>query len=339
MFNKVKEYMKMTSEQWYKKVAHLIFFWVSILFTIILFRSFTDEAFMKEVWTIFAIALELLKNYLIREIKTKYKSSHWFIVSSFALIYFVTALISGIATYGTVKITLDEQSQHTEILNKDTEVIQENIEVVDTVLNSLVGSIEASTVEKQKMSGMDGAFYSGQNKIAEEQDSSLDNVKEFLNMRTEMANSLGEEDQNIQTSGSDVFVLIGEDIGLTGQETLFWIFMILIVVLEAALFFTSDPFKYSIVEEPQELSEKEVVFNYIEALLNTSSAILVGDSKISEATGISKADCRRYRTLLSSDELKYRKRNLIYKAGSGWRANFNAATFKAKIEEYFEGVG
>lgn len=329
------ENWKERKEHLYKEVAHIILFWVSMAFTVMLFYQFTSNPVGRVIWVSMAIAIELLKNYLIKKIKTIYKGKNTPIIAGYFFIYFLTAVVSGICTYGSVKLTLENQELYVSKMNIDTENIQFQIDQIDIKIERLNRSADASVAEKEKMSGLDGAYYSGQTKMTDDLNSVDSNMQKLLDDRTALTNSLKVEAQNIDSVSKDVFTLIGEDIGLTGTQTLFWIFIVLIVILEVALYVTTDGFKYSEVEE-EVLTEKDVIFMYIDALENSNSVVLPSDNTISEATQISKSDCKRYRALLS--ELKWRGKPLIMNGGSGYRANFNGSTMKKVVGEYFEPI-
>jgi hypothetical protein len=54
------------------------------------------------------VALELLKSFIIKELKMKHKVV---ITIVFSLLYLASATISGVASYGSVKLTLNMQER------------------------------------------------------------------------------------------------------------------------------------------------------------------------------------------------------------------------------------
>jgi hypothetical protein len=323
---------RMSLENIYKKISHAIFFIISMFFTIAIFLQFSEILYKDILFVGLAVAIELLKNYLIKKLKTKESRKNIFSMIGFILTYLSTAIISGICSYGTIKITLEEQSFYSKNMNKNTEIIHDNLEVIDNVLLSLTESLDASAIEKQKMANKEDPYYSGQNKISEEQSNSLNSVKEFIQMRSELATTLNEENVEVVSSGEDVFTLIGGDFNISGEKTLFYIFISLIFILEGALLATTDGFSHKKDEEIAE-SEIDKALLYVNNLEKENSVVLNSDDKISNITGISKQECKRYRELLKNT-LKWRGKYLINDHN---RLNFNMATIKNVIKNYFEG--
>ena len=328
----ILEKIKIMQEGIYKKGSHLIFFWASMAFTVNLFRQFSDRFALQILWTLFAVALELLKNYLIRIIKTRYKVEAKPILVAFIFVYVITGIISGICTFGSVKSSLSEQQFKAELANNTTETTQDNILVVDSVVETLLNSVNSSVAEKEKMSGLDGAYYSGQERMTEDLNNSIDNIERMLTMKSTLSTNLVEEKEDVKSVGADIFTMMGADVGLSGEQTLFWIFMALIVILEVALFLTADPFMYLETANTEE-NEVDVVLKYISALeKENGSVILNSDNNIAEATGISRKDCKRYRVLLK--ELKHRGKALI---SDNNRMNWNTSSMNKVVRDYFAG--
>lgn len=324
MFEKIRIFMDF---RFYKTVSHFLLFWVSMLFSVMLFMSFTDNLFIKAIWIVMAVALELLKTFLIKEIKAIYKK---LVIIVLVILYVVIAGISGIATYGSVKLTLDAQEVRAEKLNLSSENIEFAIAQIDLKMDRLNRASASAVSEKEKMNESEGIYYTGLSKMTDDMKLAEAEMEALLEERTTLVNSLREEAENTANVSKDVFSLIGEDIGLSGRDTLFYIFVVLIIVLEIALFATTDKFD---VEEIKEESEYEMVCRYIDAMEKENSSVLNSDEKISEMTGISKKNCKRYRELLKT--LKHRGKSLIHVNGTS-RANFNSSTMKKIVKNYYE---
>lgn len=334
-FKNIITLVKTAEEKAYKKVSHIIFFWISMLFTISLFYQFSSEPYMKAVWVSFAVGLELLKTYLIRIIKTKFEKSKWYINVAMMFVYLVIAIISAICSYGKVKTSLAEQEfkANTNIVVMET--ASKNIDTINGLSQALILSAQSSAEEQVKMSSMKEAYHSGQAKMSNQVDKTVEGVKELIALSSEIAEKTAEIKDSKDSVAMDVFTLIGEDFGTSGKKTLFWIFIVLIFMLEIAIFMTSDPFIYT---NEDILGEKEVdiALKYVDHLRKPNSLSLNSDKKISEDSGISESECKRYRVLLSED-LKWRNRFLIEKKNRTWKANFNSASIKKVVREYFEG--
>lgn len=309
-------------EKLYKEVSHFILFWISMVFTIMLFLQFTNDTTLKVIYGAFAVSIEFLKNYMIKHIKVGHREKKSGVFWK-VLLYLVLAFISGICTYGAVKVTLDKQEFQTGILNINTENIQRQIAEIDRDIERLNRSADASVDEKEKMNSLDGAYYSGQTTMTNDFMGVASSKEELLEKRTLLANSLKEESNNIQSSGKDVFSMIGEDFSMSGEKTLFFIFVILIFVLEIALFITSEAFPIRINNIRD---EKEMLEKYIDALMEIDGVRLNSDKIISEKTGIAMNECKRYKNMLQ--DLSWRKKPLIESGRGGSKANFNATTIK-----------
>jgi hypothetical protein len=189
-------------------------------------------------------------------------------------------------------------------------------------------SSDASIAEKEKLSSLEGAYYTGVGKMTSDTALAESEMGDLLFERTALVNSLIEEAKNITSVSTDIFSLIGEDIGLTGAQTLFWIFVVLIVLLEVALFATTDSFETAPVQEENEV---DIVLKYVDALeKDNGSVILNSDVNIAIATNIPKKDCVRYRKLLKS--IKYRGKSLISENN---RMEWNVGSIKKSITDYF----
>lgn len=326
------EKLKKAEEHIYKSGSHIIFFWISMWFSVALFYQFSNKPIMIVLYSALAVGVELLKNYLIRIVKTKTRHGWNWVVFPFMAVYLVTAVISGIATYGSVRVSIEDQEGFANRQNSGTKFVETNVETVDEVIKTLVDSISASVDEKQKLNSLQGAYYTGHEKLSEDVDKTIESIEKLLNTKNEYVNSLNEEEKNIEEVSKRIFDLIGEDVGMSGNDVLFWIFMILIVTLETALFVTGSPFKYLDVEEEKEESEYEEACRYVDAMFKENSSVLNSNEIISENTGISMMACKRYRELLKT--LKHRGKELIHVNGTT-RANFNGNTIKRVLENYY----
>lgn len=322
-FNIIKE----EKENAYKRVAHFLLFWVSMVFTMMLFIRFTDNLYLQIVWLSLAVSIELTKNYLIKRIKKMYKTVFWLFVVGNVLLYLILATISGVCTYGAVKLTLEEQELYVNKMNISSNNLQFSINQLDKKIERLNRSADASVSEKEKMNEAEDIFYSGQIKLTADTKLAEQEMEALLKERTTLTDSLQVESKSINSISKDVFTLIGEDLGIPGMVVLFWIFIILIFVLEITLFATTEGFS---VKAKKELTEEELVFQYIDGLEKDNSVVLNSDINISESTGISKKDCKRYRALLK--ELKWRGKALV---SANNRANFNNSSMKRVVKEYF----
>lgn len=330
MFKDILGKLEIMQEQLYKKVSHGILFWVSMIFSVMLFAMFTSNPFYSVIWATFAVAVELTKAFLTKEVKTIYKSKHPWILASFITLYLATALVSGVATYGAVKMTLEQQEVYSGKMEISSDNIQFNIDQIDKKIERINRSADSSIAEKEKMNNSDDIYYSGISKMTADTELAEKELADLLEERTVLTNSLREEAKNTTNASKDVFELIGADIGLTGQKTLFYIFVVLIVILEIALFATTDPFKHHSIETSAE-EEYEVVLRYIEALeKENGSVILNSDDTISEVTGIPKKDCKRYRKLLK--EITHRGKSLL---SDNNRMNWNSNTIMKVVRNYF----
>jgi len=326
------EKFKVMQEEIYKKISHSVLFWVSMIFTVMLFLSFTNNPFLKLVWFSMAVAVELTKNYLIKEIKTRFGILNKItrVILGFSFLYLIIALVSSVATFGAVKLTLEEQEVFVQKSNVSSDNIEFAISQIDKKIERLNRSADASISEKEKMSELESVFYTGIGKMTADTKLAEEEMISLLEERTVLTDSLEIEDTNTVNVSKSVFDLIGEDIGLTGAQTLFWVFMALILILEISLFATTDPFFYSKTVITEE-TESEEIFRYIDALEKSNSVVLNSDINISNSTGMSKKSCVRYRNLLKT-ELKWRGKPLI---NSNNRTEFNNVTMKRVISEYF----
>jgi hypothetical protein len=231
-------------------------------------------------------------------------------------------VISGLCTYGSVRGSLEEQMVNVNKALDSTKNVETSISTMDSLTETLIDSIRINNIEKEKMSGLENVYYTGQKTINAEITSTIEDIKEILEVKDEYVNSL-EEKEVVDSIGMDIFEVIGKDVGLSGNTVLLVIFLILIVTLEVALYVTGSPFQYTVDEENREESEYEMICRYIDAMENENSTVLRSDSKISEITGISKKDCKRFREMLKSQ--KHRGKNLIHVNGKSLLSLMNQA--------------
>lgn len=333
MFENTIQKIKVAQENVYKKGSHILFFWISMAFSVELFSQLSNIWYKMVLFISMAVGLELMKNYLIRYIKTGKENSWKKIPSIFVLI--VVASISGICSFGSVKSALQDQKFTAELNNSDTKIVQDNIEVVDSVVSSLLGAINANVAEKEKLSGLEDAFYSGQGAMSEDLNTSVSNIKDMLELKTEYNVVLQEESEETESIGLDTFTLIGESFQTSGEKTLFILFMILIITLEVALFVTGEPFFHSTNIVAEE-SEYDMFCRYVDNMERSNSSVLSSDDKISSITGIDKKICKRFRENLK--EWKWRGKTLITTTGIP-KTQLNLTTIKRVAERFYKEEG
>ena len=139
----------------------------------------------------------------------------------------------------------------------------------------------------------------------------------------------GEAQQESYTTDSmDVFTLMGSRVNLTGEDTMLYLMMVLIILLEVCLALTAGEIK------PEEKNPNHIrrtnLMRYVESLMAVKGVRLKSDKRISSESGIPEVECRRYREILQN--VNHNGTPLITTVQGSSRANFSQEEMKQILE-------
>lgn len=298
--------MKRKTFHVYRKLSHVTLFIVSLTFTLMLFVEFGDEWYQKLLWGGMGFALEIIKLYLWMHLKSQWKTEKGAAIAQF-VIYAGIAFVSMIASLGFAMNTIEGQTFTAQVQNIQVDSMVEDLEVIDSQI--------ATKLRQQSELPFD--YITASDRLTEQINDLRLQRKETL----ERLSAQQETSQGRETESIDTFVLIGRAVGLGGQDTLYYLLLIMVITLEICLVMTSGDIEKRLI-----VDENPQIISYVNTLFENASSDsrLTTDDAIHEATGIPISECRKYRNFLAN--ISYGsggvKKPLIESRRGGTKANF-----------------
>ena len=290
-----------------RKLSHVTLFIVSLSFTLFLFIQFGEQIHEKIIWGILGFALEVIKLYLFMLAKANLKEKDWHAkvgaVAQF-VVYLGIAFISMIATLGFALMTIEGQSFAAQVSQNIFE-----IEAMHAERDEL--TLEIATFQQQQADLPEGWITASQR--ISESISTLRERRDFLNTRIVELQRERVQAQTVDTS--NVFVLIGSVVDLDGRTTLYYLMLVMVVALEVCLVITSGH-----IERALRVDSSTRIYEYIHSLFDVNGVRLKTDHDIHKETGISLAECFKYRQVLQN--VTYKGTPMISQRRGGTKANF-----------------
>lgn len=301
--------MKERTVRIFKLVAHFILVGLSIGLSVNLFIQFSDDTIIKLLFALMAVALETIKIYLL--ILAKYNFSD--IVrkrvkaATEFTIYFGLAAISAVASLGFTLVSIQEQS-----FSATSQNYEEQLQV--TAIEREIDAIDQQIDTKlRQQSELPFDYITASDRFT-------DQINELRDQRQELVADLNQLLQERETTremvSEDMFTLLGDIVNLDGRDTMFYMMIFLVILLEISIALTTGDLR----KEVQLTQNKDQIVKYIEGLFDTNTNRLNSDDKVSKATGISLSECHRYKKILSS--ITWKGTSLITSGRGGTFASF-----------------
>lgn len=299
-----------------KKVSHVILVCLSMLLSVNLFFQFSDTLIIQILFGLMAISLELIKLYLLIEAKYHFKmeeTKNKVLAGIEFIIYSGLAFISIVASLGFTTVSIEEQS-----LRFETKKEVSNFEI-DQLINELEINNKQISIIQQNASELEFSAVE-RNEQANSQVETIQNKNREIVQKIDQLRALKETDikDEVQFTGAQMFILLGQFINKSGQDTMFAMMVILVILLEIAIAITSASIEQKL---KLSLAPDMDIFKYIEALFDTETKRLANDLKISKMLSISQEKCLEYRQILS--KITYKGRPLIEMKRGGTMTQFS----------------
>ena len=208
-----------------KGVAHWIAIVVSITFTILLFAQLAFSPLGKIATIAFGLTLELFKLYVLTTIKDP-KKERFKLFKNIGLfsVYLSLALASGIATLGFAVMEIEGQSFGAESANLVLVQARQDIERITGEINNI----------SQQFQELPPDWITARQRY-------LTTIETLTERRAELV-AIVATSPTLETVSTDVFTLLGNlpFINMDGETLLFYIFLVLVFLLEIVIGITSD---------------------------------------------------------------------------------------------------
>lgn len=310
----------------FKNISHFILVFLSILLSVNLFIQFSDFLYIQILFSLMAIALELIKLFILMKSKSYFKEGGFkndLVGIIQFLVYLGLAFISVIASLGFTLVSIEEQSIQFEsrrnISNFRIESIQNeiefNLEQIRIIQNN-ARDLEFSAVERV-------AQANEQVRAIQEENRNLINLIEEL--REENIEVIEE-----RLTSKDMFVLLGDLISISGKDAMFYMMLVLVILLEVAIAITSGS-----ISKPFQLKESSKgLMEYIDALFSEDGKRLVPDNRIHKILNISIEDSKMFRESLQS--IVYKGKPMITSRRGGTVPNFSKENMKKIVQFHID---
>ncbi len=318
---------------------------ISTALTVLLLLNFADVFFYKLIYGGFGIALgcmqawslSMYKGHVVRyrELKQKTTNKVPKEYGKYLAVYLMLTIISLTASLSFILLTIEGKQESIENESIVIQVYDEQERLMSDVLNSISEGVKANTAEKLKMNQKNGVYIDGQTKIDNSSEDTLTTITELFKIQEETAINKQNALNNKETKNStkDAFELLGNFLGGVGGDTIMLILLLaLSVILDLCLFITAPGVVFNI--DPKKYNKSEVMFKYIDALLDASGTRINSDKVISENTNISLDQCKLFRHHLLNTE--YNGKPLIISRQGGTSKNFSAKQMKDIIAHKLE---
>lgn len=309
--------MRESTVRYFRQTSHFILVGLSIALSVNLFMQFSDVPFIMGLFGLLAVAFELIKLYLLIVAKSNYVDKKFWKAFYEFVIYFLLAAISALASLGFVLVSIQQQtftnvearqSSQFRIESTQQEIADLSLEI--NILTEGLSEFPANFVTARREQS---------NRIEE-----LRNRRDYLRQELLSALDSRAEDDNIRTqlTSEDMFSLLGQMVNISGYDTMYYMMLLLVILLEIAIALTTG----EIIREfnPPKIEKtkiREQLIAYIDSLFDRNSNRLKTDKNISDETGLPIEVCSRFRTILST--LTYKGRGLIESTRGGTFANFS----------------
>ena len=286
--------------------AHVILMGLGTALNVNLFIQFSKYPAIQVLFGAMATAFELIKLYLFMLAKFHFHE-HGFKKIAAGLIEFVLylglAFVSMVASLGFTLTSIEQQSFTANIQNRniDRQVITQDINNIEKQIQSKL----------DQQAGLPADYITASDRFTQQ-------IKELQAQRQDLLDKLNSLPKDQITQTSDMFSLLGSMVNLSGKNTMFYMMLLLVILLEFTIAITAEDIKK---EGPKLIEDKGTIYKYVNELFNTTTAKLNTDERISEATGISLDQCKKYKKLLTS--VTYKGTALINSGRGGSTANFN----------------
>jgi hypothetical protein len=290
-----------------KEIAHIVLFVVSTVFSFNLFWQLSNVIFWQLVWGVLAIVFEYMKvqafmysKYYFKNLKIKNILSIIPLILVFS-VYLLMAVISGTATWGFAKISIEQQSLTSVDRNLSKDISNSRITMIDKELEFLDDVIRATVEEKKKMNSYAGSYQTGQSMMTKDFLELSNRRNDLLKERSQIALKISDTKEVVDVDANDIFRLIGETphVNLGAEAVKFLMFLAIVLLLEIVLCLTSG--EISNKSDVDSMRQNNLI-KYVNALFDTDANRLNSDKKIVEKTGVSLGDCKKYRKFLTSKE-------------------------------------
>jgi len=292
----------------------VLLFGISTILTVLLFIQFSNKPIIQCVWGIFAISIETVKIFLIIETKFHWVQNKKVIATFMGIVYLTLAFVSISASLNFTLLSIQNQSFTSNQQNNNVFAYDEQIAEIDKdieIYNQMIAD------KLKKAEEAPSLYVSAGRTIADELRSFREEKQNLVDKKTELLNEKAEASKTMVVTSIDSFTLMGERIGMTGEQVMFYLMALLVFVLEVVLVITSGE-----IEGKVKISESRTkLTKYIKALMDVNGIRLNSDKKISEITGLSIQECKRFKLLLQ--EWQYNDTPLLRSGRGGTKANFS----------------
>ena len=154
--------------------------------------------------------------------------------------------------------------------------------------------------------------------------------------RSEVTVRQNQAAMEIQAVSSDVFTLLGAKVRLSGPDTMLYMMLTLVILLEISIALTSSSLKrtkeksLSVSPEEKKLIKRYSLIDYINGLLIKERSTLASDYDVSRRTGIPLSDCLGFKQVLQ--QKSYKGRPLI----TDTRTIFSKASLLKIVRAYYK---
>lgn len=305
--------------------AFIILAILSGLLSINLFVQFSDIIIIQAMFALLAGALEMIKLYLLISAKDYFRRKGWKNEISAVLqfsVYSGLAIISIVASVGFTLVSIEEQSLQFEARQEVSQFrvgsyqseIEDNRQQI-RIIQANASDLAFDAVERNQLANA---------QVRELQERNRELVNQIEDLRSQYVQ---EENERQLTSGQ-MFVLLGETIGLDGRTTMFYMMLMLVILLEISIAITAGNIKHNLVLK----EDRYNLMAYIDALMDIGEGkIRLNSNKVvSQRTGLPLEECERYKKLLQ--ETTYNGKPMVVTVQGASRAGYPKDKVKRILE-------
>lgn len=287
--------MKENSMNRIRQIAFWILASLSAVLSVNLFIQFSDVWYIQIMFGLMGMALEMIKLYLLVLAKDHFMKGGMKNELTAVLqgsVYVGLAVISIVASVGFTLVSIEEQTmqfeQRQQVSNFRIDSIEQEIE--DNRNQIRIIQENASGLEYDAVERGDSA----NKQVRELQEAN----RELVDRIEELRSASAEIDNERQLTSGEMFVLLGQAVGLDGHDTMFYMMLMLVALLEISIAITAGNIQHHLVVK----EDRYNLMAYIDALMDIGEGKvrLNSDKIVAEKTGLPLDECRRYKEMLQT---------------------------------------
>ena len=287
--------------QRFKMAANIIFLVISCLVIANLLIKMVDNTFLKIIFAVIAIGLDIFRQYIVALGKYYFRINFWKSLPLW-IIYLIHVSVVIIASAGFTLSEINAKSETAATYNMEKQSI------IDTIKSN-----ESEIKQRNELKAK-------QNPATWEYKQNASRIDALQKADTAHYIDLGKFKEVKLDVQKDIFDSIGKEININGGKLKLYVFVVIAILIELALLVTSWDIKInqkSTLPEPATIPESTTseLLQFAEALYNDTKK-LNGDSVISIKTGIPPERCAEYRRYLSQLQTGNKKVIRTKKGGS-----------------------